>query len=116
MAAIFVARRKTHFVTYARCSETLLNEVSVVVDSILSVGLQGVHNGLAGAQKAAEDIASATTIDSSELATNENGTDVTADLATAAVELKVSEHQVKASAAVIRTADEMMGTLIDIKT
>ena len=84
-----------------------------MVDSVLSVGLQGVQNGLATTYQAAQDIASATTTEKSKDAPN--GRDVTADITTAVVELKVGEHQVKASAAVIKTADEMMGTLIDIK-
>lgn len=37
------------------------------------------------------------------------------DFVTPIVDLKSSELQVKASAAVIKSADEMLGTLIDIK-
>ena len=92
-----------------------------MADSILSIGLQGVQNGLANANQAARDIVSATTADStgtdnaSTSGAGGSGRDGLADIATAAVELKISEHQVKASAAVIKTADEMMGTLVDIK-
>lgn len=84
-----------------------------MVDSILSTGLQGVQNGLTTTRNAAQDIATATTVDFTQEA--ETGTDVTSDITTAAVELKIGEQQVKASAAVIRTADEILGTVIDLK-
>ena len=42
-------------------------------------------------------------------------TDVNIDLASAIVDLKTSELQVKASAKVIQVADETIGTLIDTK-
>ncbi|MEE8058375.1 MAG: flagellar biosynthesis protein FlgE [Pseudomonadales bacterium] len=79
-----------------------------MVDSVLSVGLQGVQNGISITRQAAEDIATATT-------TAEDG-DVTADITTAIVNLNIGEQQVEASAAVIRTADEILGTVIDILT
>lgn len=103
-----------------------------MADSVLSIGLQGVQNGLANANQAAKDILAATTTNSTaadSTATNSatagstvasgnsnrSSGDGLTDITTAAVELKMSEHQVKASTAVIKTADEMMGTLIDIK-
>jgi len=73
------------------------------VTSVLSTGVQGVQAGMNRANQAAGDIARFGT-------TEQNG-----DLATPLVDLKVSEQQVKASAAVIKSADEMMGTLIDIR-
>ena len=73
------------------------------VTSVLSTGVQGVQAGMNRANQAAGDIARFGT-------TEQNG-----DLATSLVDLKVSEQQVKASAAVIKSADEMMGTLIDIR-
>lgn len=71
--------------------------------SLLATGVQGVQKGLARANEAGGQIARFGT-------TEQDG-----DLATPIVELKRSELQVKASAAVIKTADEMVGTLIDIK-
>lgn len=76
---------------------------SVSSSSLLATGVQGVQTGMANASEAAGKIARFGT-------TEQDG-----DLATPIVELKSSELQVKASAAVIKTADEMMGTLIDIK-
>ena len=78
-----------------------------MVDSVLATGVAGVQAGLQQAQKAAETIASA--------GTTEPEANALTSLTEAAVELKLSETQVKASAAVIKTADEMIGTLIDIK-
>lgn len=76
---------------------------SISSAGVLATGVQGVQTGFAQANDAAGRIARFGT-------TEQNG-----DLATPIVDLKRSELQVKASAAVIKTADEMMGTLIDIK-
>ena len=73
------------------------------VNSVLSTGVQGVQGGMSRANQAAGEIARFGT-------TEQDG-----DLATPLVNLKISEQQVKASAAVIKTADEMVGTLIDIR-
>jgi hypothetical protein len=77
--------------------------MAVSINSVLSTGVQGVQSGLNRANQAAAQIARSGT-------TGENG-----DLATPIVELKSSELQAKASAAVIRTADDLLGTLIDTK-
>jgi flagellar hook protein FlgE len=69
--------------------------------SVLSSGVQGLQAGLGRANQAAGQIARA--------GTGSDGGDLTTSL----VDLKSSEQQVKASAAVIRTADDMLGTLID---
>jgi hypothetical protein len=85
-----------------------------MVDSVLSTGLQGVLSGVENAQQAAQNIASATTIGSTngEGQSAENPATVV-ELTEAVVDLKVSEQQVQASAAVIESADEMIGTLLD---
>lgn len=76
---------------------------SVSSSSVLGTGIQGVQAGMARANDAAGKIA--------RFGTTEQDT----DLATPIVDLKTSELQVKASAAVVKTADDMIGTLIDIK-
>ena len=76
---------------------------SVTSTGLLNTGVKGVQTGLASANDAAGRIARFGT-------TEQDG-----DLATPIVDLKRSELQVKASAAVIKTADEVVGTLIDIK-
>jgi hypothetical protein len=85
------------------CTALSFFEVDMSVNSVLSAGVQGVQAGISRANQAAGDIARAGT-------TDQNG-----DLLTPIVDLKISEQQVKASAAVIKSADEMMGTLIDIR-
>lgn len=74
--------------------------VSFNSSSALSTGLQGLQAGIGRTNQAAGEIARA-------------GTTGEGDLATSIVDLKIGEQQVKASAAVLRTADEMLGTLID---
>jgi hypothetical protein len=76
---------------------------SVSSSSVLATGVQGVQTGIASANEAAGKIARFGT-------TEQDG-----DIVTPMIDLKRSELQVKASAAVIKSADEMIGTLIDIK-
>ena len=83
----------------------------MVVDSVISAGFQGVQNGLNSARQAAQDIATATTTPVSSTADQ----NVVADITQAAVELKISELQVQASAEVIKTGDELIGSLLSIK-
>lgn len=71
--------------------------------SLLNTGIQGIQSGLGRANQAAGEIA-------------RNGTtEQDSDLASSMVDLKSSELQVKASAKVVKAADDMIGTLIDIK-
>ena len=90
------------------------------MDSILSAGLQGVYSGQTIARNAAQDIATAavsspgTPVDAEPPSAPE-APEALEDLTTAAVELKVGELQVKASAAVIKTAEEVLGTIVDLK-
>jgi hypothetical protein len=77
----------------------------MAVGSLLSIGTQGVQSGVKRANEAALDIARL------GIASGEDQS----DLATSLVELTVSEQLVAASAAVIKTADETLGTLIDTR-
>ncbi len=70
--------------------------------SALSNGLQGVQRGLQEVKKCASEIASANTA---------QGGDPTASL----VEMKVQRTQVEASAKVVQTAADLIGTLFDEK-
>jgi hypothetical protein len=79
----------------------------VSIQSIYQTGLNGVNQGLAGMEQAAQDIVQS----GLNLYEDPQGTK---NLAEAAVELKVNEHLARASAQVVRTADETLGTLIDI--
>ena len=81
----------------------------MAVGSVFQTGVNGVRDGLNSARQAADNIAKIGTVEPR----SEQG--ATGDLAEQIVNLKVSENQVKASAKVIETADEMLGTLIDTR-
>ena len=79
--------------------------VKVTMDtnlSALSYALAGIQRGLTGLAENAQSIASANTRDPQ-----------LAELSTALVASIENQAQVEASAAVIRTVDETLGTLID---
>jgi hypothetical protein len=69
----------------------------------LDTALVGIQRGLTGAGRAVAKIASA----------GQFNNDNPADLAKAVVQLQESKIQVQASVRAMRTADEMMGTLLD---
>ena len=70
--------------------------------SALNAGLQGIHRGLADAQSAANRIVNPQVDEGAE------------DITVAAVDLLQAEAQVRASAEVLRTASNTVGTLIDV--
>lgn len=78
-----------------------------MVDSVLATGLNGVQAGILRAHQAASSIAGQTL--------PREGVAPADNLIQPMVELELSEQQVVASAAVVKTADELLGTLIDIK-
>lgn len=75
--------------------------------SLLQIGLAGLQAGQTQATEAASRIASAGT-DAPGAANS------LASISEAAVGLITGETQVKASAAVVKAADEALGTLIDV--
>ena len=75
------------------------------IDGALNQAMLGVQRGLAGAQENAAKIASAG---------NAGGANP-ADLIEPMVGLKANELQVQASAQVIKTMDELLGSLFDEK-
>jgi flagellar hook protein FlgE len=74
------------------------------VNSVLDSGLTGVRQGIEGVEKAASDIVRAGTVD---------GADGTNDVIEPIIELRLYQRSVEASAQVVRTADEVLGTLLD---
>lgn len=72
------------------------------VNSIFNTGLQGVSAGIALTDQAAR-----------QLSGSGRNLELNA-VATSLVDLKIGEIQVKASAAVLRTADQMLGAIIDV--
>lgn len=73
----------------------------MAINSIANSGIQGINEGLRQATDAANRIAQPQIDQGLEQFTE------------AAVDLKSAEQQVQASAQVVKTADELVGTLID---
>ncbi|TNC81661.1 MAG: flagellar biosynthesis protein FlgE [Oleiphilus sp.] len=78
----------------------------MTINSVLNTGVQGVQRGIEGAERAASEIVRAGTVDG---AAGSNSNDVVESL----VDLRLYERSVEASAQVVRTADEVLGTLLD---
>ncbi len=68
----------------------------------LQTGIAGINNGLDGLRRNASEIARATSGD---------GT----DSARALVDLRADQRQVEASVRVVKAADEMLGSLLDVQ-
>jgi len=73
------------------------------INTTIQTGLQGVQQGIDGVDRAATDIVRTGTVDSVE------GGEVVEPI----IELRLYERSVQASAQVVRTADEVLGTLLD---
>ena len=73
---------------------------------MMGARLTGMQRGYQTVTNAANNIAQQTTVNAGESSS--------ADLAGPLVNLGVGERATEASASVIRTADEMVGTLIDL--
>lgn len=90
------------------------------IQSAFNSGVQGFQNAQATADKAASDIVQNTALNteqSGEVSTEVNLTPASTEvpeLNQAIVNLKVAEHQAKASSEVIQSADETLGTLLDV--
>lgn len=79
----------------------------MIIKSINGSALQGIQRGLQGIRRNAGEIASARQMRGS--------TSDTVDLTRALVEMKQASSQTTASVKVLRTADQMIGTLLDVK-
>jgi hypothetical protein len=77
------------------------------LNSLLTTGLTGIQKGNLGLNRAAQDIAQANNPQEPE----SGQTDLTESL----VDLQLQSHLVKASVGVVRVADDLIGTLLDIK-
>lgn len=75
------------------------------LQNALNTGIQGVQQGIQGVERAATEIVKAGTID--------GPAGSNADIVEPIVDLKLYERSVQASAQVVRTADEVLGTLLD---
>lgn len=76
----------------------------MTVNSVLQSGIQGIQTATLGAEKAAREIVRAGT----ESASSPNS------VVEPMVDLKLYERSVQASSQVVKTADEVLGSLLDI--
>jgi len=98
------------------------NKVALMeIQSAFNSGIQGFQKATEQANQAAENIAAETTANRDESVTTEttsqslaSNTQKIPDLNKSIVDLKVAEFQAKSSAQVIKTADEVLGTLVDV--
>lgn len=80
-----------------------------MINNTLAIGIQGIQDGMQGMESAARRIARGG-VDGPK------GTaDGTGGLLEPIMDLKLYERSVEASAQVVKTADETLGTLLDIK-
>lgn len=87
------------------------------VQSAFTSGVQGFQKATETANQAAADIVANTTISdeaSVVSSTSANNEQKIPELNQSIVDLKVAEYQAKASAEVIKTADDNLGTLLDV--
>lgn len=91
------------------------------IQSAFNSGIQGFQKATEQANQAAEDIAVETsvrrddnTLNQTQSQTQINNEQKIPDLNQSIVDLKVAEFQAKSSAQVIKTADEVLGTLVDV--
>lgn len=73
-------------------------------NKVLDSGLAGIRNGLEGFHRAASQIANQQAMASVN----------SEQLAQSMVDLKVYQHQIGASAQMVKAADQMIGSLLDI--
>ncbi len=76
--------------------------------SVIQTGLSGVSRGLENIQEIASDIAQVGTVDPEDQKT-------TIDLTQSVVDLQQQKLATQASAKVVATAEEVLGTLLDVK-
>ena len=74
------------------------------VSSVLQTGLQGIQNANQGVEKAAKEIVRSGTVDGPSGSNN---------VVEPIVDLKLYERSIEASAQVVKTADEILGSLLD---
>lgn len=92
------------------------------IQSVFSSGIQGFQKATDAASQAAANIVAETSASHDESIINQTALSQTAtnneqkipDLNQSIVDLKVAEFQAKSSVQVIKTADEVLGTLLDV--
>jgi len=77
----------------------------MTVNAILQSGFQGIQRATEGAEKAATEIARPGSVE---------GPAASSGVVEPIVDLKLYERSIEASAQVVKTADEVLGSLLDI--
>ncbi|MBL3555017.1 MULTISPECIES: flagellar biosynthesis protein FlgE [Marinobacter] len=80
-----------------------------MINNTLGIGIQGIQTGMQGMENAARQIARGGTDGPRGSADGAGG------LLEPIIDLKLYERSVEASAQVVKTADETLGTLLDLK-
>tara|TARA_R110001592_G_scaffold291131_2_gene560447 strand:+ start:52051 stop:52287 length:237 start_codon:yes stop_codon:yes gene_type:complete len=75
----------------------------MTVNSIMQSGIQGIQNATQGVERAAKDIVRSGT----------NGAASQNNVVESIVDLQLYERSVQASAQIVKTADEVLGTILD---
>lgn len=92
--------------------------MQISASSAFNSGLSSVQSGQQRVNQAASDIASINVVKpaaESPAANPSNNQAQPVDLATSLVDLQIGKQQVQAGAEVIKTADDALGTLLDIR-
>ncbi|MBX9913610.1 MAG: pyrroloquinoline quinone biosynthesis protein PqqE [Pseudomonadaceae bacterium] len=92
--------------------------MQISASSAFNSGLSSVQNGQQRVNQAANDIASISVEKPAAQSLDANPSNNQAqpvDLATSLVDLQIGKQQVQAGAEVIKTADDALGTLLDIR-
>jgi flagellar hook protein FlgE len=94
--------------------------MQISASSAFNSGLSSVQNGQQRVNQAATDIASASAslpkpVAESAAPNPSNSQAQQVDLASSLVDLQIGKEQVQAGAKVIKTADDTLGTLLDIR-
>ncbi|HDZ39665.1 MAG TPA: flagellar biosynthesis protein FlgE [Marinobacter sp.] len=79
-----------------------------MINNTLAIGIQGIQDGMSGMENAARKIARAG-VDGPQ-GSAESGSSLIEPI----VDLKLYQRSVEASAQVVKTADETLGSLLDI--
>lgn len=80
-----------------------------MISNTLGIGIQGIQDGLQGMDNAARKIARGGVDGPQGSATG------AVDLIEPIIDLKLYQRSVEASAQIVKTADETLGTLLDIR-
>lgn len=81
----------------------------MMINNMLNTGIQGIQDGVQGMENAARKIARGGSDGPGGSAESGNS------LAEPIIDLQLYERSVEASAQVVKTADETLGTLLDIR-